>query len=78
MQSRLSEQTRYEVFDDLPLTEHIEWNHQRVEGFYRTALNPFFWIKSQAKFLAGSKNRSVFDSPERRRHHDQSNPNNIA
>ncbi len=78
MQSRLSEHTNYEVFDDLPLTEHIEWNHQRVEGFYQTALNPFFWIKSQVKLFAGNKTRSVFDSPERRRHHDQSDPDQIT
>lgn len=65
MYSHSSDQTQYEVFDDLPLTEHIEWNHQHVEGFYQTALNPFFWIKSQTKYFPGNKNRRVFESPEK-------------
>jgi hypothetical protein len=61
------EEINYEDLDDLPLTEHIEWNHENEQDFNLIALDPIFWLKKQQKLLRNMHAHAQLRMPERRR-----------
>ena len=60
------EEINYEDLDDLPLAEHIEWNHENERGFYLNALDPFFWLKKQRNLIRKIHSQTPLRMIERR------------
>lgn len=43
MQHEISEEMDYESLDDLPLFDHIEWNHLEDSNLTPDLFEPFFY-----------------------------------